>query len=249
MADVAVAAPGKPIWVDLGTPDVDASIKFYGELFGWKADDAVEGFGGYRVLRKDGKQVAGVAPLMSEQQPPAWMVYIGSDDAKAITEKVKQAGGNVIVEPMEIGETGSMAVYQDSTGAAIGVWQPNQMKGSDIYDQPGSMSYSELYTGDVEKAKQFYKQVFGWDSKTEDMGGQPYTMFSLGGQSITGTMQTENMPPNWHEYFAVADCKESTEKAKQLGAKVMVDCTEIPAGIFSILGDPNGAVFGLIQNK
>src|SRR3954467_3223881 len=33
---------GVPCWVDLGTPDVDPSVSFYGELFGWEADDLGE---------------------------------------------------------------------------------------------------------------------------------------------------------------------------------------------------------------
>ena len=33
--------PGTPMWVDLGSPDVDASISFYGELFDWNASDPV----------------------------------------------------------------------------------------------------------------------------------------------------------------------------------------------------------------
>ena len=52
--------PGTPSWVDLGTSDLDASRAFYGELFGWTADEPgpVEETGGYTMFRKDGKLVA-----------------------------------------------------------------------------------------------------------------------------------------------------------------------------------------------
>ena len=39
MADSNGVSPGTPSWVDLGSPDVDASVKFYGDLFGWTADE------------------------------------------------------------------------------------------------------------------------------------------------------------------------------------------------------------------
>jgi len=54
------AGPGVPGWVDLGSPDLDASKRFYGEVFGWDADTNPDPqYGGYTTFRKDGKAVAG----------------------------------------------------------------------------------------------------------------------------------------------------------------------------------------------
>ncbi len=66
--------PGTPCWVDLGSPDLDASVEFYSALFGWQvpASENVEQTGGYRRATKDGADVAGMMPLMQEGQPPAW---------------------------------------------------------------------------------------------------------------------------------------------------------------------------------
>src|SRR3954466_15278609 len=83
MPEFSGYAAGTPCWVDLGTPDVDASVSFYGELFGWEADDLGEEAGGYRLFRLNGKQVAGVGPLQDEQQPPAGTTDVSSDDAAA----------------------------------------------------------------------------------------------------------------------------------------------------------------------
>ena len=74
--------PGTPSWVDLGTSDPDASRAFYGELFGWTADEPgpVEETGGYAMFRKDGKLVAGVGPLQDDSQPVVWSTYVSTDD-------------------------------------------------------------------------------------------------------------------------------------------------------------------------
>ncbi len=66
--------PGTPCWVDLGTPDLDAAVDFYGGLFGWDVPEAenAEQTGGYRQAMLRGKPVGGVMPLMQEGQPPAW---------------------------------------------------------------------------------------------------------------------------------------------------------------------------------
>ena len=51
---------GTPSWVDVASPDVDAAVSFYEQLFGWEASEAgdPEETGGYRMLTQDGKAVA-----------------------------------------------------------------------------------------------------------------------------------------------------------------------------------------------
>jgi uncharacterized protein len=248
MADSNAVTAGTPSWVDLSSPDVDASAKFYGDLFGWTADPGQPEFGGYRMLRNNGKLVAGLGPIMNPGQPPAWMTYVSVDDAKATSEKARQAGGQVLVEPMEIGEAGSMAVLQDPTGAVVGLWQPNDMKGAEVFNTPVSLTWNELATGDTEAAKRFYSTVFGWDPQTNGEGAQAYTEWKLNGKSIGGMMQ---MPPGgptyWLSYFTVADADATVNRAKELGAKVQVPQTQIPQGTFAVLSDPTGAGFAVMQ--
>ena len=87
--------PGTPCWVDLGSPDLDASVEFYGGLFGWEVPERenAEQTGGYRQAMKDGRPVAGMMPLMQEGQPPAWSTYVSVEDADATAAAVKEAGG------------------------------------------------------------------------------------------------------------------------------------------------------------
>ena len=78
--------PGVPSWVDLSSPDTDASATFYGGLFGWEVQAAgpVEETGGYGMFTLRGKQVAGlVADHAGESQPPTWSAYVATDDADA----------------------------------------------------------------------------------------------------------------------------------------------------------------------
>jgi predicted enzyme related to lactoylglutathione lyase len=252
MADTNGVAPGTPSWIDLGSPDVDASVEFYGGLFGWTADPGSPEFGGYRMLRNKGKQVAGVGPLMNPQQPPAWTTYVSVEDAKATSQKAKAAGAQVLVEPMQVGDAGSMAILQDPTGAVFGLWQPDQHKGSEVFNTPVSLTWNELSTRDVDAAKRFYSAVFGWDPHTHGEGGQAYTEWHLGGKSIGGMMETPAqvpaaVPPYWLTYFTVADTDSTVKKAQELGATVIVQPTKIPQGVFAVLTDPAGATFAVIK--
>ena len=77
-------APGTPIWIDLGTPDLAATTSFYSGLFGWEATDTGEQFGHYTMFRQNGQTVAAASPLMSPQQPTVWSTYISSTNVDAM---------------------------------------------------------------------------------------------------------------------------------------------------------------------
>ncbi len=115
----------------------------------------------------------------------------------------------------------------------------------------GTFCWNELMTPDVDAAKSFYSQLFGWESKEMDMGPQgTYTIYSAAGKDCAGMMKTpnEHVPPNWLAYVTVEDVDASTSKAEGLGATVCVKPTDIPGmGRFSVIIDPTKAAIGLFQ--
>jgi uncharacterized protein len=254
MPETAVYAPGTPAWVDLSTSDAAAGKTFYSKLFGWQPEDLGPDAGDYVIFRLDGKQVAALGPVQNPGQPSAWSVYIATDDAAATAKKVRDAGGTVALEPMQVMDQGSMAVFQDPIGAFISVWQPAKMKGFDLTNQPNSFTWAELNARGIEKTKPFYHKVFGWGDKTSPMGeGQPpYTEWQLGGASIGGGMEWSQempagVPPHWLVYFAVTDPDATAKKAAELGGKVNVAPQDFPGGRFAVISDPQGAAFGILR--
>jgi uncharacterized protein len=245
---------GTPIWVDLGTPDLEGSIRFYGRLFGWDAADLGEQAGHYTMFRQDGKVVAAVGPHMDANQPTAWNTYMATDNAEETAKKVTDNGGQVLMAPFAVMDQGTMAVFMDPTGAAFSVWQPAIMKGAELVNTPNSFSWNELMTRDMAAAKNFYTKVFPWGAKANDMpNGQKYTEWQVDGKSIAGGMpitadMPPNIPPHWLVYFAVADTDDIVKRAQELGGKVMAPPQDIPQGRFAVLEDPQGAAFGVIRN-
>jgi predicted enzyme related to lactoylglutathione lyase len=245
-------APGTPIWIDLGTPDLEASTRFYSQLFGWQAEDTGEQTGHYTMMRQDGKAVAAIGPLMSPSQPTAWSTYVSTPNAEETARKVTEAGGQVLSAPMQVMEEGTMAVFADPTGAALAVWQPGRMKGAELVNKPNSLSWNELATRDMAAATAFYTKVFPWTAKTSDMpdGGQ-YTEWQIDGKSIgggmtMGSMYPDSVPAHWLVYFAVANTDETVKRAQELGATVMSPAMDIPQGRMAVLSDPHGAAFAVI---
>ncbi len=249
-------APNTPRWVDLGSPDIEASKRFYSSLFGWQPDTIPDpNAGGYTIFNQGGKSVAGGGPLMMEGQPPAWQTYVYVDDADAVSAKVAANGGTVLVQPMDVMGQGKMAVFLDPQGAAFATWQPLEHTGADVFNEPVALCWNELAAGDVDAAKAFYGKVFGWEGATQQMGPMTYTEFKASGNSIAGMRplmpddKQAGMPPHWLVYFAVADTDAIAAKAAELGATVLQPPMDIPVGRMAVIRDPQGAVFAVIATS
>ncbi len=109
----------------------------------------------------------------------------------------------------------------------------------------------ELNTTDIAKAKAFYGALFDWSLTDVPMGpDHSYTMIGVG-EGTGGGMQRHPVagaPSNWLAYAHVTDVTAATEKARDLGAQVMREPTEVMgAGWLSIIIDPTGASLGLWQ--
>ncbi|HET6965210.1 MAG TPA: VOC family protein [Acidimicrobiales bacterium] len=243
---------GVPCWVDLASPNVEETQAFYGAVFGWEAGEASEEGGGYFMFLKSGKPVAGCMPMMGEGQPPAWTTYVRVDDADATIEAARGAGATVFAGPMDVLDVGRMAVFADPTGAALGIWQPNQFPGAALANETGTFVWNELQTRDTAAAKEFYRAVFGWEGHDTPPEPMPYTEWKIGERTIGGMMSMPPMvpadvPANWLVYFGVDDCDGTVAKAESLGAKTMAPPMDIPAGRFAVLLDPHGAAIGVIR--
>ena len=78
--------------------------------------------------------IAGLGPQPADMQaqgvPPFWASNIKHDNVDAVAAKVAEAGGTVLMPPMDIMDSGRMLMAVDPTGANFGVWQPNQHIGA-----------------------------------------------------------------------------------------------------------------------
>ncbi|MFI9556627.1 VOC family protein [Nonomuraea endophytica] len=245
--------PGVPCWVDLSTTDVAAAVGFYGELLGWRAEMAEDpAAGGYGQFYVGDKVVAGVGPLQNPGMPPVWNMYVSTDDAAAVADRVKNAGGTVFAEPFAVFEEGTMAVFQGPDGGFFCVWQPGNHNGAALVNEPGAFCWNELVSRDVDAATRFYAEVFGWRPHAQQMGEIAYTEWYNGEHSIAGMMPMgkeypPQVPSYWGTYFAVTDLDATVAKAREKGATVLVDRMDAPPGVFAMLTDPQGASFNVIQ--
>lgn len=250
-------AAGTPCWVDLMAKDQRAALDFYKDLFGWSGEPGPAEFGGYAMMEKEGRPVCGIGPAMAPEgmpEPPhAWTTYLSSDDAAASAQKITEAGGTVIVPPMEVGTQGVMLVASDPTGAFFGVWGHRDFFGATLVNEPGSLIWNECNTRDVPAASAFYQAAFG--ITTEPMEGMAdYYSIRVGDRTVGGMQAMagrfpDEVPPHWMAWFAVDDTDSTADAAVKAGGNIVVPPMDMGGvGRMAGLQDPWGGVFCVLRN-
>ena len=222
------------------------------------------------MARLRGADVAAVGSQPEGLPPtPAWNTYVWVEDADETAAKVRAAGGTVVMEPDDVGDSGRMAVCADPADAAFCIWQAKGHRGAAVVNEHGSLNFNDLHTRDLEGAKAFYGAVFGWDfldfggggmwalpaygdfleqrrpgtrQGMADMGAPPRFEEVVASASVIGDDQPD-VPAHWGVTFAVDDADATAAKATELGGNVVVPPFDAPWVRMTIITDPQGATF------
>jgi len=260
---------GVPSWVDTEQPDPLAAQTFYGRLFGWSFETvSPPDVPLYAIATVNGgSDVAGLGA--AADGAAAWNTYIAVDDADAAAARIWAAGGEVSVEPADVGEAGRLAVCRDPAGAEFRLWQARRRRGAQIVNSPGSWNFSDLHT-DRPQTSGFYSDVFGW--AVEDLGFATFVRCPGYGDHLESTIDPDirkrqqdvaappgfedaigwmappepGTAPHWHVTFAVADRDATASEAQRLGGEVL-STDDTPWTLTALIRDPQGAVFTASQ--
>ncbi|MBG0831526.1 VOC family protein [Planomonospora sp. ID67723] len=243
---------GTPNWVELQTPNQEAAKSFYGRLFGWEFEDRPMPQGPtYSMAVKNGGIVAGIASQAPDRAardvPPRWNTHFAVDDVDASAARVEVAGGRLLTAPFDVADAGRMAFAADPTGVSVGLWQAGKHIGATVVNEPGTFIWSELMTADHDAALPFYEQVLGLTTTTVDLGGSPFTGFTVGEDMIGGIIppQREGVEHRWIVYFSVAGVEEIARRVEELGGTVVHGPISTPVGPLAALRDPQGGAFSV----
>ncbi|BBX20368.1 hydroxylase [Mycolicibacterium duvalii] len=242
---------GAPIWIDLGTSDLDRAQHFYGAVFGWTFESAGPDYGGYVTASRDGRPVAGL--MANDPQwnaPDGWTTYLHTADIDATVAAVTAAGGTNCMAPMEVPAKGWMAMITDPTGAVVGLWQPTGHHGYEVVNEHGAPVYHQVTTRDYGAALEFYRSVFGWHTNTvADTDEFRYSTASFDGEELLGVMDGSVLPDDapsvWTVFLAADDVDKTVRLVTENGGTVVRAAEDTPYGRLAALADPTGAQFNL----
>jgi uncharacterized protein len=256
--------PGVPCWVESLQPDPRAAVAFYEELMGWEFGGPGvmpgEPAGSYFVARAGGRDVAGIGSHPEGDAAPgaSWTTHIRVDGADAAARRVAGAGGTVVVEPFDVPPAGRVAVLADSAGAIFCAWEAGAREGAQLVNAPGAWAMSSLDTPDVDGAKAFYAEAFGWQPEPLRFGDAEVTLWRLPGYvgglseqpvprdvvAVMGPPAT-GAPARWNVDFWVEDADATAARAVRLGGTVVVEPHDVPGFRNAVVADPQGAVLSV----
>ncbi len=120
--------PLRTWWHELNTWEPEIALAFYGRTLGWQFDPSPLPDGGtYWIARKDNKPVGGVFELTEPDYngiPSHWMTYMAVANIHQAETDTSKAGGEIMRPASRIPGVGKLAVVTDSTGALIGLIEP-----------------------------------------------------------------------------------------------------------------------------
>jgi predicted enzyme related to lactoylglutathione lyase len=243
---------GVPNFIEIRTPDPEAAAQFYTELFGWRIDDKVSA--GYRYARRlDGAVIAGLRQSGGDQ-PAAWTVYLSTNDIARAMRHAADNDGRVLHSPVDVPGQGEVTVIADPTGAITGLCQPRP-GWCFASHTPGTFAWAELLTPRGSAADDFYAQLVGLGStQIGDATTYDYAVWTPAGHQtpVAGRHQIvarDGGRALWRVYFTVdpvIGTDQALTSAVRLGATVVADPRDIPAGRTAVLTDLTGAQFALL---
>ncbi|GAA3788263.1 VOC family protein [Streptomyces phyllanthi] len=228
---------GVPCWVDAQLPDVEAGKRFYGELFGWRFEDA---YGTSTWAYRDNDPVAALAPKADGRLPTTWTLHFATPDATALAGRIEAAGGQVVTAPVPVGPLGTTALVTDPEGAVFALWQPGTHHGFARRHEPGTFAWAELYARDTKVANDFYGTLF------HDALFGPGASPDFGRADLAEVFPPE-MPPHFLVHFGAEDAEDTLVAVRRLGGRVQVPPFDASYGRVAVVTDDQGASFALLQ--
>ncbi len=247
---------GKFVFVELVTPDLPASERFYAGLLGWTFRDIQVDGTRYAEAAVDGHPVAGLihkeVPVGVRRQP-AWLSFIAVRDVDAARATALRNGAKVLMEPRDVPNRGREAIFADPQGAVFAVLASTRGDPPDTLADAGEWIWSSLFTPDPDKGATFYQALFDYEVfDLPSTGSDQHVLLASEGYARGSmNMLSADRPmahAHWLNYVRVDDAVKMSAKVVALGGRVLVEPrADRHGGKVAVVADPQGAPFGLLE--
>jgi predicted enzyme related to lactoylglutathione lyase len=261
MPEMRSYKPGEPNWIEVSSPDIEATKTFYGGLFGWSSYNVSDAFVGdfsiFTLGDVTGPEVAGLTSMADDAVEGAWTCYFSVQDASEAAEKVREAGGRVHLEPTDVAHLARVVLAADTQGVSFGLWQPYALPGCAVVGEPNTMGWSGLVSRDITASWTFYGHVLGWEEPTVSQGLAVDSVYEweIADQPVAFMVHADEQlldhdrPAIWLPYLVTADCDAALARAVALGGSVIMPSTQTRYGRCAAIKDPTSAPLGLLQHR
>lgn len=255
--------PGKFVWFELRSTNVEKTKAFYGELMGWQITTQEMSGMKFEVVMGGGKPIAIISATEGKAKSH-WVPFVSVADVDATAKTVEEQKGVVIKPAADIPSVGRFAIVTDPNGAEFALFKGVSGDEADPTTPPasGSFVWNEYLTKNKkqhEAAIAFYPAAIGFTTQAMPMGeGKKQTTYDMlmaskpDGQVVPRGGITAAKPASlggqWLPWVAVDDVDAVVANVKKLKGKVVVKPRDIPSiGRTAIVADAAGAPLGVIK--
>lgn len=243
--------PGRILFHDLATRDLDTAIQFYRELFGWSFAEPLDGPRQYTLIYHQEKPIGGIFRFEedeADQNFGEWLPSISTKNVDADARAFAEAGGAILGPPRNVPDRGRMAFIRDPLGAHFILLQ------SASGDPPPpeiiphhDWLWNELWTGEPAAMAKLYSRIFDYEQEKAFPGDDgEYVILRNEDRFLVGIHQLPvgNVRPHWVPFIRVQNVPQTVARARELGASVMIEPQpDIREGKVALLLGPTGEPF------
>lgn len=248
--------PGKFVWVDLLTPDVERAEAFYGGLFGWSFRKIGNAESAYTLAFLGEEPMAGMVRVTAQQgerRQARWVGFISVPDVSEAQRLVLSQGGKVLVSARSFPRRGDLAVFADRERAIFGVLSSSAGDVEDFLTEMGEWIWAQFLSREGEEAALFYASIGASEvlDAPRPEGARRWLLVSQGyarASIVEIPPARTDARPGWLGYVRVAEVGSTIALAEKLGGQVLVaPRPDLFGGRVALLADPSGASFGVLQ--
>ncbi len=249
--------PGKFVWADLFSSDLDASRDFLAGLFGWEwhwiSDDGGRRYG---IFYHAGSPVAGLVEHRRADAPDAaygrWVHFISVADVDDLVTRARARGAEVLLPAREVAERGRFAILADNEQAPVGVLASSSGDPADYRAEPGEWLWHQRFSREAATTATFYRDLFGYALHTPEMYPDLVdTILASDGFARAGITPLDTdgeARPQWLGLVRVDDLDAVLSRVASLGGSILVPPDPgIAGGAVAVVLDPVGAPLGLAR--
>jgi len=249
---------GKLVWLDLETTDLPGAKRFYHALFGWEYRDYHAYGVAYTVALANGQAVAGLVPrpvLNETVHRSAWLPFFSVADLDASFRQALANHAEVRSEPEDLPLRGRQARLRDPEGVVFALVASSS---GDPADDPnprafGTWGVPTLLARDPGEEAVFYQTLFGFAVLGEPTD-QGFERIRLSAAHIDrATVRPipsgdQALAPQWVGFVRVFSAATTAQQAVKMGGRILIAGSPAAHGaIMTILADPTGATFGILE--
>jgi len=236
--------PGRFVWHDLLTSDVDAAKRFYGGVFGWSFADE----GPYTVISNNGVAIAGMAkPKFDPGLSSFWLPYLSVGDVDSALATAEGAGAELLKGPGELENRGRYALIGDSQGARLVLLRSSTGDPTSFKPEINGWLWNELWSGDMGESLAFYQKLADYQTLPPPPGepGGDYEVLITDDTWAAGltTLPFDKMNSQWVPVIRVADLDQTVARVQEFGGRVVIEPDHsLSKHRVAMIQDPTGAI-------